>query len=98
MAWRYGRMPAAVRAGARAAVNSLPVSIGDRGLRYPRWAKRFMTFAELPEEARFRRSYTLHDPEGLAALVGPDLGSCVTDVIDSHAAIYNDNALDDEIN
>jgi asparagine synthase (glutamine-hydrolysing) len=98
MASRYHRLPGAVRGPARLAVNSLPVSIGDRGLRYPRWAKRFMTFAELPEEARFRRSYTLYDPEGLAALVGPDLGGYVTDVIDEHAAIYNDNALDDEIN
>jgi asparagine synthase (glutamine-hydrolysing) len=98
MASRYHRLPGAVRGPARLAVNSLPVSIGDRGLRYPRWAKRFMTFAELPEEARFRRSYTLYDPEGLTALVGPDLAGHVTGVIEEHAAIYNDNALDDEIN
>ena len=57
-----------------------------------------MTFAELPEEARFRRSYTLYDPETLAALVGPELGASVDDVIDEHAAIYNDNDLDDEVN
>jgi asparagine synthase (glutamine-hydrolysing) len=98
MASRYHRLPGAVRWPARLAVNSLPVSIGDRGLRYPRWAKRFMTFAELPEEARFRRSYTMYDPESLTALVGPELGASVTDVIDEHAAIYNDNALDDEVN
>jgi asparagine synthase (glutamine-hydrolysing) len=98
MASRYHRLPGAVRWPTRLAVDSLPVSIGDRGLRYPRWAKRFMTFAELPEEARFRRSYTLYDPEALAALVGPELGGYVTDVIDEHAAIYNDNALDDEVN
>jgi asparagine synthase (glutamine-hydrolysing) len=98
MASRYHRLPGAVRWPARLAVNSLPVSIGDRGLRYPRWAKRFMTFAELPEEARFRRSYTLYDPEALAGLVGPELGVRVTDVIDEHAAIYNDNELDDEVN
>jgi asparagine synthase (glutamine-hydrolysing) len=98
MASRYHRLPGPVRWPARVAVNSLPVSIGDRGLRYPRWAKRFMTFAELPEEARFRRSYTLYDPESLTALVGPELGACVTDVIDEHAAIYNDNDIHDEIN
>jgi asparagine synthase (glutamine-hydrolysing) len=98
MASRYHRLPAAARAAARAGVNSLPVSAGGRGLRYPRWAKRFMTFAELPEEARFRRSYTLYDPEDLAALVGPDLADQVGAVIDEHAAIYEDNALDDEIN
>ena len=98
MASRYRRLPAAVRAPARLTVRAMPVSIGDRGLRYPRWAKRFMTFAELPEEARFRRSYTLYDPEGLANLVGPDLAGSVGDVIGEHAAVYDDNALDDEVN
>jgi asparagine synthase (glutamine-hydrolysing) len=98
MASRYHRLPGAVRWPARVAVNSLPVSVGNRGLRYPRWAKRFMTFAELPEEARFRRSYTLYDPGALTDLVGPELGASVLDVIDEHAAIYNDNSLDDEVN
>jgi asparagine synthase (glutamine-hydrolysing) len=57
-----------------------------------------MTFADLPEEARFRRSYTLYDPDGLSALVGPGLSQSVDDVIGEHAAIYNDNELDDEVN
>jgi asparagine synthase (glutamine-hydrolysing) len=98
MASRYSRLPALARVPARLAVRSLPVSAGGRGLRYPRWAKRFMTFAELPEEARFRRSYTLYDPDELAALVSPDLAGQVGDVIGEHAAIYTDNALDDEVN
>ena len=34
------------------AVDRLPVSAAGRGLRYARWAKRFLTFAELPEEPR----------------------------------------------
>jgi asparagine synthase (glutamine-hydrolysing) len=98
MASRYGRLPGAVKAGARFAVDRVPVSIGDRGLRYSRWAKRFMTFADLPEEARFRRSYTLYDPEDLAALVGQDLESQVAHVVEEHRAIYDDNQLDDEVN
>ncbi len=98
MASRYSRLPGAVRSGARRVVDRIPVTIGDRGLRYPRWAKRFMTFADLPEEARFRRSYTLYDPADLAALVGPELEGEVTDVIEQHRAIYDDNELDDEVN
>jgi asparagine synthase (glutamine-hydrolysing) len=98
MASRYHRLPGAVRWPARMAVGAMPVSIGNRGLRYPRWAKRFMTFAELPEEARFRRSYTLYDPADLTTLVGPDLATSVSSVIDEHAVIYNDNELDDEVN
>jgi asparagine synthase (glutamine-hydrolysing) len=98
MVSRYRRLPGAARGAARLAVNSLPVSVGNRGLRYPRWAKRFMTFAELPEEARFRRSYTLYGPADLTALVGPELRDCVDDVIGEHAVIYADNDLDDEVN
>ena len=98
MASRYHRLPAAVRVPARAAVGAMPVSVGSRGLRYPRWAKRFMTFAELPEEARFRRSYTLYDPEDLAALVGPDLAGERDRRHRRAPAIYNDNELDDEVN
>jgi asparagine synthase (glutamine-hydrolysing) len=97
-AGRYVRLPGPVRASARFAVDRVPVSLGNRGLRYSRWAKRFMTFAELPEEARFRRSYTLYDPEDLASLVSPDLESQVGQVIGEHSAVYTDNELDDEIN
>jgi asparagine synthase (glutamine-hydrolysing) len=98
LASRYARLPGIARSGARFAVNRAPVSVGGRGLRYARWAKRFMTFAELPEEARFRRSYTLYSPEDLAALVGIELESQVADVVDQHRDIYDDNELDDEIN
>ena len=72
--------------------------MGGRGLRYARWAKRFLTFAELPEEPRFRRSYTMYDPAELRALVSPDLAGYVDQVIDEHSEIYLDNSLDDEVN
>src|SRR5689334_12877580 len=98
MASRYGRLPGPARAGLRFAVDQIPVSVGGRGLRYARWAKRFLTFAELPEEPRFRRSYTLYDPDDLAGLLSPDLRGQVDRVVDGHREIYTDNDLDDEIN
>jgi asparagine synthase (glutamine-hydrolysing) len=98
MAGRYGRLPVAARAGVRSAVERFPVSVGGRGLRYARWAKRFLTFAELAEEPRFRRSYTLYDPDDLAALVSPDLAGNVDRVIEQHSDIYHDNSLLDEVN
>ena len=82
----------------RFAVDRAPVSIGGRGLRYARWAKRFLTFAELPEEPRFRRSYTLYDPDDLAGLLSPDLRGQVDRVVDGHREIYTDNDLQDEVN
>src|SRR5215469_3975497 len=98
MAGRYSRLPAGPRAGVRFAVERFPVSVGGRGLRYARWAKRFLTFAELPEEPRFRRSYTLYDPGELAALISPDLACHVAQVIEEHSDLYYDNALQDEVN
>ncbi len=98
MADRYRRLPAGARAGVRFAVDRFPVSFHGRGLRYARFAKRFLTFAELPEEPRFRRSYTLYDAGELAALVGPDLTGYVSRVIEDHSDIYNDNCLPDEVN
>jgi asparagine synthase (glutamine-hydrolysing) len=98
LASRYARLPKAPRALVRATVDRLPVSAGGRGLRYARWAKRFLTFAELPEEPRFRRSYTLYDADELAGLLSPDLAGHVGGVIGEHAAIYNDNSLADEVN
>jgi asparagine synthase (glutamine-hydrolysing) len=98
MVGRYRKVPAAPRAFVRSTVNRLPVSAAGRGLRYARWAKRFLTFAELPEEPRFRRSYTLYDPDELAALVSPDVADCVDRIVEEHSDIYNDNALPDQIN
>jgi asparagine synthase (glutamine-hydrolysing) len=98
MAGRYHRLPGPARAGLRYAVDRVPVSVGGRGLRYARFAKRFLTFADLPEEPRFRRSYTLYGGDELTSLVGPDLAGCVDEVLDSHSAIYHDNSLSDEVN
>ena len=98
MASKYSALPRMPRAAVRTAVDSLPVSLRGRGLRYARWAKRFLTFADLPEEPRFRRSYTLYDPEELTRLVGPGLAGYVGQVIGEHSAIYQDNSLGDEVN
>ncbi|MGH3300296.1 MAG: asparagine synthase (glutamine-hydrolyzing) [Streptosporangiaceae bacterium] len=98
LAGRYAKVPRAGRAALRMAIERLPVMAAGRGLRYTRWAKRFLSFAELPEEPRFRRSYTLYDPADLAALVSPELADHVADVIAEHSEIYHDTTLSDEVN
>ncbi len=98
MAARYQRLPSAVRSGLHKGVGMLPVTARGRGLRYARWAKRFLTFAELPEEEAFRRSYTLYDPPQLEALLNPELSVFVKDVIEEHREIYYDTPFDDHVN
>ena len=81
------RLPAALRPAVdRAAVRpAAGRRRRPRACATVRWAKRFLTFAELPEEAAFRRSYTLYDADELAALLDPDLAGHVDHVVDEHA-------------
>lgn len=93
---RYRRLPGPVRRGVVApTVNRLPVIARGRGIRSVRWAQRFLTFAELPEEQAFLRSYTLHDRDGLTGLLDPALTADVDRVLAGHRAVYEDTDLDD---
>ena len=94
VAERYRRMPGALRAAVAPAVRALPVAVGGRGLRTVRWAQRFLSFAELPEQEAFRRSYTLYDPDELTGLLDPALSGHVDTVLDRHREVYDDNELD----
>ncbi len=85
---QYQKLPRPVSGALRRGLEHLPVAIGGRGLRYTRWAKRFLSFAELGEEAAFRRSYTLYDPADLTNLLGPGLEPAVDDVLRAHRDLY----------
>ena len=98
LAGRYRQLPSPVHRSATGIVNRLPVTAAGRGLRYARWAKRFLTFAELPEEAAFRRSYSLYAPADLAELLNPELRGDIDDVVAQHLQVYEDNALPDQVN
>ncbi|MEU6641076.1 asparagine synthase (glutamine-hydrolyzing) [Saccharomonospora sp. NPDC046836] len=98
LALRYQRIPGPVRRPLESIVDRLPVATARRGLRTVRFAKRFLSFAALPEETAFRRSYTMYDRQDLLALLGPDLAPTVDNVLTEHADTYNDNALDDFVN
>jgi asparagine synthase (glutamine-hydrolysing) len=98
IAERYRRLPHFARRATTRMVSHLPVVAGGRGFRYARWAKRFLTFADLPEEAAFRRSYSLYDPLELTALISPELEPDVDDILGEHLEIYSDNLLSDHVN
>jgi asparagine synthase (glutamine-hydrolysing) len=95
---RYRRVPRPLRTKVVAPlVERLPVVAKGRGIRTVRWAQRFLTFAELPEEEAFRRSYTLYSRDELADLVDPALAARVDGVLADHRAVYDDNDLADQI-
>lgn len=98
LATRWRRIPAPVRDRVLApAVGRLPVALAGRGLRPVRWAQRFVSFAGLPEEQAFRRSYTLHDREGLLELLDPDLTGLVDGLLEDHRRTYEDTDLEEHL-
>lgn len=98
LALNYQRIPAVLRRPVHSLVDRLPVATANRGYRSVRFAKRFLSFADLPEETAFRRSYTMYDRDELVSLVGPDLAGTVDDVLTEHADTYHDNTLTDFVN
>ena len=98
LAGRYRELPAFVHRSTNGVVGRLPVTAAGRGLRHARWAKRFVTFAALPEEAAFRRSYSLYSRAELASLLNPELHRDIDEVIAQHLHVYEDNLLSDQVN
>lgn len=99
LARRYQRLPAWLRDGVvRPAVARLPVAGKERGYRAFRWAKRFQGFADLPEEAGFRRSYTQYAPDELGRMLGPDTRPLVEDLLAEHRRLYWEGPSDDQVN
>jgi asparagine synthase (glutamine-hydrolysing) len=100
LAARYRHMPRPVRGAVRQSVGRLPVTAGDRGLRRVRWTRRFLDFADLGEEAAFRRSYTLFDPAELVderdGLLDPALTDYVEDALEEHRATYASAPVEDD--
>ena len=94
LAAKYRRLPGSIRNGVvRPIVDSLPVARKNKGYRTVRWTKRFLAFADLPEEAAFRRSYTHCGVPEFHGLLNPDFYSAVDRLIDEHAELYNQYRL-----
>ncbi|MEO7980306.1 MAG: asparagine synthase (glutamine-hydrolyzing) [Sporichthyaceae bacterium] len=98
LAGRYSRLPAPARHAVRGCVGRLPVANDRRGYRSVRWAKRFLSFAELPEESAFLRSYTHYDVRGLRGLLTPELWPLIDDLVEEHADVYRQGPPDDQVN
>jgi asparagine synthase (glutamine-hydrolysing) len=98
LAAKYRRCPSVVRKGIGGLVDRLPVAGKNSGYRTIRWAKRFLSFADSPEEAAYRRSYTHYGRDEFEQLLSPDLMPAVDELIDEHAQIYGEGPVEDQIN
>lgn len=99
LANRYQRLPATLRDGVIARlVSALPVAGEKRGYRTIRWAKRFLSFANLPEEQAFLRSYTHYNQSELVAAMGREMPAEVEELFHRHAVLYAQGPAGDHVN
>ena len=99
LAQRYRAMPRAARAAIGVAVGGLPVRVGDRGVRTARWARRFLSFAELPLEAAYRASYAYYARDDLLRLFPYAQAEADFDaLVRTHARLFALRSPSDPIN
>ena len=59
------KLPSFVRLIIKKIVKSLPVKVGNRGIRFSRWSKKFISFAEKPLAEAYRLSYSYYSKSEL---------------------------------
>lgn len=95
----YRRIPSGLRGRIiEPLVRMMPAASRRRGFRLSRWARRFVDFAGLEEEAAFLRSYAHYDRSQLARLMSDGALESVDRVVGRHHEIYRAYQGDDLIN
>lgn len=98
LAIKYNRLPKFIKKTISTIVNKLPVKIKGKGFKTGRWAKRFLSFANLPIDETYMRSYSYYDSEELKELLKGDFNDAIDAVNKEHKIIFNSKFKDDVIN
>lgn len=86
---RYRAVPTSLRHFLESGLGLMPVSFRGRGIKAVRWAKRFTSFAGLPEADAYLRSYTYYDARELSSAFSPDVTGAVSSLISQHHETFN---------
>ena len=98
LAIRYNKFPRFIKNQIAAVVQILPVKIGNRGFKLGRWAKRFITIANLPVDEAYMRSYSYYDTSELKDLLKNEYAPAVEELKEEHKVLFNSKYKGDIIN
>jgi len=98
MAVRFNLLPGPVKYVIAKVVGMMPVKISGKGFKFGRWAKRFMSFATMPLNEAYMRSYSYYDTNQLKELVKPDYWSGIDAINKEHEEKFNAKFKNDPIN
>jgi asparagine synthase (glutamine-hydrolysing) len=98
IAMRYNRLPTFIKQTINTVVKKIPVKLGSRGLKFGRWAKRFLSFANLPIEEAYMRSYSYYSPEQLKNLINYKHLNGIQSLREEHKSLFYSKYNGDIIN
>jgi asparagine synthase (glutamine-hydrolysing) len=95
---QFKKLPKGFQKLVSSIVQHLPVKIGNRGIRFTRWAKRFLEFASMPFESAYMRSYSYYSREELGELLKDNYSNEINKIYNEHAEIFNSKFKGDLVN
>lgn len=98
LALRYQKVPSFIRKIIQSTIGILPVKAFGRGIRWVRWAKRFISFADLPLEEAYMKSYSYYDQSELTKLFKSNINDQYQKLRDQHKTFFNKNYKSDPFN
>jgi asparagine synthase (glutamine-hydrolysing) len=98
MAQRFNLLPGPIKYVIAKTVNLLPVKISGKGFKFGRWAKRFMSFATMPLNEAYMRSYSYYDTNQLKDLMKAGYWSGIEAINEEHKRIFDSKFRSDSIN
>lgn len=97
-ALRFQKVPVIFRKPLSWLIQSAPVKIGGKGIKLTRWAKRFLSFAELPAEEAYMRSYSYYDEKELQGLFTQEIQESYAALRQQHKHLFHAHYESDVVN
>ena len=98
LAKRFKQLPGFIKNPVKYLAKKLSVKSGREGKKIARWGKRFLSFAELPTEEAYMKSYSYYNETELKQLFKKDISESYRRLRDQHSAIFNKHYTNDTIN
>lgn len=94
----YQKIPKFIRTSLEILFSLFPVKILGKGIVPFRWIKRFLSFASLPIEEAYMRSYSYYNKDDLAKLFKLNVFESIESMYQEHKEIYNSKFTKDTVN
>ena len=93
----FNKLPKFIKNFIKVIVSILPVKIFGRGIKFTRWSKRFLSFADLDSSESYRSSYSYYSKKDLKRLI-INGDKYVDEIENFHRGIYSKMSNYDENN